>query len=278
MTAAAPARDAREIARNIAVHDRIARKYDKLHGEIFNPVEQSRLHRLLGAAMSEVRTGQSRITALDVGCGSGNLTRHMLELGMAVTAADVSSGFLDLVRSRYPTDALETLLMNGQDLRGVADGAFDFVATYSVLHHIPDYLGAVGEMARVCKAGGVVLLDHEPADHFWTGSAAYQAFRKEASRVDWRKYLRPSNYVHKVRRLIDPRHTNEGDIHVWPDDHVEWPRIKELMAARGFEIVIEEDYLLYRNIYRKEVFDLYAGRCTDMKAIVFRKQSAGSGV
>lgn len=261
----------RQIARNVAVHDRIARKYDALHSEIFNEIEQARLRSMLEKARDAVRTGADPIEALDFGCGSGNLSRHLLDLGVDVTAADVSEGFLALVRNRYPTSRLKALLMNGRDLANVADDRFDLIATYSVLHHIPDYLGAVRELARVCKPSGVVMIDHEQNEQFWSGDPVYDEFRKQALRFDWRKYLRPSNYLHRARRLFDPRHSNEGDIHVWSDDHIDWAKIKRVMSKSGFEIAIEEDYLLYRKLYRRDVYERYAGCCTDTKCIVFRK-------
>lgn len=267
-----PSSERRQIERNIAVHDRIARKYERTHDEIFNDLEQKRLAGALKRAAAAVRTGSDPLRALDFGCGSGNLTRHLLGLGAKVTAADVSPGFLALVRSRYP--AAETLLMNGRDLSNVPDSAFDLVATYSVLHHIPDYLAALGEMGRVSKAGGVVVIDHERDEAYWDGDPVYRQFLDEALRTDWRKYLRPMNYVHRLRRVFQPRYANEGDIHVWPDDHIEWDEVRRVMAEAGCEPVIEEDYLLYRGLYRGEVYERYVGRCTDSKLMVFRKCAA----
>ena len=264
--------DAKQIKRNIAIHDRIARKYDARHGEIFNDVEQGRLRASLADTRDSITTGAASLRALDFGCGSGNLTRHLLALGFDVTAADVSRGFLDLVQSRYPK--ARTLLMNGGDLSNVEDCTFDLVASYSVLHHIPDYVAAVREMARVCKAGGVIVLDHEQNEEFWSGSPIYQEFRASALRFDWRKYLTPMNYVHRLRRVFDPRHANEGDIHVWPDDHIEWDAIKAEMAQAGFEAIREKDYLLFNRLYRREVYDSYVGRVTDTKVMVFRKCAA----
>ena len=264
----------RQIERNVAVHDKVARKYDALHGEIFNDIEQARLRSVLEKARDAVLSPMKPTPALDFGCGSGNLSRHLLELGLDVTAADVSQGFLDLVRSRYPSDCLKTLLMNGSDLSNVADESFDLIATYSVLHHIPDYLGAIAELARVCRTGGVIVLDHEATEEYWKGDPVYAAFRKAALRFDWSKYLTPSNYVHRVRRIFDPRYSNEGDIHVWPDDHIEWSKIKDLLARLGFEVVLEEDYLLNRALYRPEVYERYRDRCTDTKVMIFRKCAA----
>lgn len=259
------------IARNIAVHDRIARSYEKRHDEIFNPREQARLGAALADAKAAIDTGHSPLRALDFGCGSGNLTGHLLRLGFAVTAADVSRSFLDLVGSRHPGAPLRLHQLNGRDLSELADQSFDLVATYSVLHHIPDYLGALEEVARVIAPGGVILIDHEQNAEYWEGREPYRALQREALRPDFAKFLRPSNYYHKVKRLFDPRHANEGDIHVWPDDHIEWPKIIALLEGYGFEIVRDEDYLLYRARYREEIFDRYVGRCTDTKLLIARK-------
>lgn len=93
-------------------------------------------------------------------------------------------------------------------------------------------------------------------------------------RFDWRKYLRPENYYHKLRRLFEPRWSNEGDIHVWPDDHVEWPRLRAQMKAAGFETVLDEAYLLYRRLVRPEVHARYSHRLTDTRVMAFRKCAA----
>lgn len=271
MTANTTEQAQEQIERNIEVHNRVAKSYEAQHGEIFNEVEQARLANALARARDAVRTAAQPLTALDFGCGSGNLSRHLLALGLEVTAADVSVDFLRLVERRFAGQPLSVLLMNGTDLREVPDRRFDLIAAYSVLHHIPDYLASIRELARVTKAGGVIVFDHEQNEAFWQADPVYKAFVKEASRFDWGKYLRPSNYVHKLRRLANPRYTNEGDIHVFADDHIEWPEIKAVLADAGFEIVVEEDYLLYRAIYRREVFDRYVGRCTDTKLMIFRK-------
>lgn len=271
MAKAHSSQSSRQIRENIAVHDKIARKYEALHGEIFNPLEQERLHKALEAARDAIETGARRPKALDFGCGSGNLTRHLLNVGCEVIAADVSPGFLRLIEERFGGKPVSTLLMNGSDLREIPDESFDFIATYSVLHHIPDYLAAVAELGRVCKRGGVIMIDHEQNEAYWSAEPVYQEFQKAAFLADWGKYLRPSNYVHKLRRLLNPRHTNEGDIHVFADDHIEWPRIREVLEGQEFNAIIEEDYLLYRRLYRRKVYDRYVGRCTDTKMMVFRK-------
>lgn len=263
----------KEIARNVALHDKVARKYEKLHGEIFNPEEQQRLADFLRRARDAIESGSQPYRALDFGCGSGNLSRHLLALGFEVTAADVSRGFLDLVMERYGGSGLVTYHMPGGDASGLPEGGFDLVATYSVLHHIPDYLAAVDLFARLCRPGGVIVIDHEKAERFWRNDPLLAEFESKARRPDLAKYLDPMNYVHRVRRIFNPRHSNEGDIHVWPDDHIEWPKIKNLLGERGFEIVAEEEFLLAHRLYRPEVYEAYRDRVADTKAMIFRKRA-----
>lgn len=267
-------RDQHHIDRNIRIHDRVAKRYEGTHDEIFNDCEQSRLQQALIRAKAAISTEAVRPRALDFGCGSGNLTRHLLELGFEVVAADVSRGFLDLVERRHQSDALTVHRLDGAGLGALGNDRFDLVATYSVLHHIPDYLAAIAGLAGIIRPGGVLYIDHEQSPGYWEENPVYREFIGRARRFDWRKFLLPHNYYGKLRRLlIDPKYANEGDIHVWPDDHIEWEAIGRTLAERGFEPLFAEDYLLYRGRYRPEVYARYRFRCTDMRVAAWRKNS-----
>jgi len=269
-----PSVERRHIDRNVRVHDRIAARYEATHDEIFNEVEQGRLRATLARAKAGIGAGPAdgRPRALDFGCGSGNLTRHMLALGFEVVAADVSQAFLDLVADRHAGERVATHRLDGESLAGLADGTFDLVATYSVLHHVPDYLGAVREMARVARPGGVVLIDHEHAPGYWSPDPLRDGFLRRARRFDWRKFLVPANYYGKLRRLlIDPHYANEGDIHVWPEDHIEWDRIAAALGEAGFAPLFADDYLAYRAGYRRDLWEAYRHRLADMRAAAFVK-------
>ena len=261
-----------EIAQNVLIHDRLARKYESRHGEIFNDVEQGRLRMAVSNALSLVKTPNSLLTALDLGCGSGNLTNHFLDLGLQVIASDVSQGFLDLVAHRFSGKPIKTLKLNGRDLSNLPSASFDVVAAYSVLHHIPDYLAVVEEMARVCMPGGIIFIDHEATEIFWAGDPVYDQFKAEAIRFDWKKFLVFSNYLGKIRRVFNPRFANEGDIHVWPDDHIEWFEIDAILSDSGFDAVHSQDYLLYSNSYDPVVHGRYVALCADMRNKVYRKR------
>lgn len=262
------------IRRNRQIHDRIAAAYDGIHDEIFNEIEQSRLRDALNRATEGLGMRSQAPRALDFGCGSGNLTRHLLALGFEVTAADVSESFLQLIAERSTGRPVQTHRIDGETLAGLPDASFDLTATYSVLHHVPDYLAAVREMARVTRPGGVVYIDHEHTPAFWKGNPVHKEFLCRARKTDWRKYLVPRNYYGKLRRLlIDPRFANEGDIHVWPDDHIEWTQIGCALEESGFQPLFEEEYLLFRSDYRPEVYEAYRLRCTDMRTAAYVKSA-----
>lgn len=274
-----------QIGRSVRAYAKAHRHYDRRHGEIFNAVEQERLRSTLRAAVDAIQTdGPPPKRALDFGCGTGNLTRHFLELGLHAVAADVSPEFLGTIERRFAgSGRVETLRLNGVDLHNVPSEGLDMVAAYSVLHHVPDYLGAVSEMCRVVRPGGVVYLDHEVSEAFWEPDGCVAEFRRELDEAAdnggwwnprakrWQRFLIPEKYLWGLRRLHNPRFQLEGDIHVWKDDHIEWSRVEERLASNACELLGREDYLLYRQGYPPEVYDRYSGRCGDMTVVVARK-------
>jgi len=265
-----------QIRHNIKVYDRIYDKYEKMHGDTFNPIEQERLHKKLEQAIKSIKTNSSNKIALDYGCGSGNLTKHLIELGIHTVAADTSKKFLDLVAKKYShASRLDVLEINGQSLSNVKNGHFDLVATYSVLHHVPDYLGIIKEMVQALKPGGIIYLDHEKNESYWNKDEQYLEFLRLAWLTPpkkWKKYLKLSNYLFKLRRIIHPRYTSEGDIHTFPDDHIEWDKIENLLTTQGCEIVLKEDYLLYKRGYSIEIYQEYNNKCNDMRLLIARKK------
>ena len=268
------------IQRSIRRYRRAYRGYDGAHPEIFNEVEQARLY----AALERAADAAPGTRALDFGCGSGNVSAHLVELGMDVTAADVSPEFLRLIGDRLP---VRTLRLNGRDLAGVPDGSFDLAAAYSVLHHIPDYLAAVRELGRVVRPGGIVYIDHEANDGFWAPDGCAHHLRLEwqqrrlerpalwnPERRRWQRYLMPSKYVLGARLLFDPDYLfgREGDIHVWAEDRIEWDRVIETLAEAGCSVAWREDYLNYNPEYPDDLYTAYSERgCTDMTALAARR-------
>lgn len=264
-----------QIQSNIRAHDKIAKKYELRHGEIYNEIEQTRLKDALTTAVALLSTDTKTKLALDFGCGAGNLTSHMSSLGMDVLACDVSQGFLDLISSRSYHTKVETKQINGSDLSDIASNTIDMIATYSVLHHVPDYLGILAEFVRVLKPGGIIFIDHEASKEVWVPTEQRLAYLRETSEnieSKWHKYLKLENYVNWfIWKFINSRYRSEGDIHVFADDHIEWDLVASRLADAGAVVMIEKNYLLFRRGANMDVYKKYCAKTTDMRLIVARK-------
>ena len=257
-----------DIAYNRVAHDRVASSYDSGHAEIFNEIEQGRLAHSVREALA-LAPG-SRV--LDVGAGTGNLTRHLLAAGASVTAADLSGGCLAVIARELP--GVETTQLDGEGLRPFADASFDMVACYSVLHHVPDYLALVREMARVARPGGIIYLDHERTDESWTSPerAQFMELASPNPRPSWTRFLNPAAYWRRARRALWPRWMPEGDLHIWADDHIEWKAIEAALAETGVTPQTVHDYLLFDPRYVAVVWDSWKDRITDYRTWIGRKQ------
>ena len=273
----------RLIAQNVAAYNLVAASYDQTHPEIFNAVEQDRLasavREVLAAAGS---TAGAPARVLDVGVGTGNLTAHFLAEGARVVAADVSAECLRGVREKFGhTGRLETQLIDGRALAVLADETFDVAACYSVLHHVPDYLFLIAEMARVVRRGGLVYLDHERHDAAWLPVAARDQFNAEAwvwPAKTWTRFVNPRSYWNRLRPLLqwqrwfNPRWMPEGDLHIWPEDHIEWAKVESRLCEDGVAPEIVHDYLLYDASYQRDAWERWKERLTDFRMWVGRKR------
>jgi ubiquinone/menaquinone biosynthesis C-methylase UbiE len=92
---------------------------------------------------------------LEVGCGSGLVTRYLAKKYKAdVTGIDIDSQMIELARKDVDGALnLRYLEADAADLP-FRDGSFDVVLSFGVLHHIQNWLGALKEVKRVLKTGG----------------------------------------------------------------------------------------------------------------------------
>ena len=96
---------------------------------------------------------------LDVGCGAGRHAYEAVQRGARVVAYD-----LDASEVKDTATVLRALggpgwAVNGDVLRvPFPDACFDRVIAAEVLEHVPDDKGALGELARVLRPGGVLAV------------------------------------------------------------------------------------------------------------------------
>ncbi|MEU6091375.1 methyltransferase domain-containing protein [Streptomyces sp. NPDC047085] len=115
--------------------------------------------------LAELSGAEPGDRVLDVGCGTGCLTRHMAaRVGRdgSVTGVDPSPPVLDYARGRKPRSGSARCAYQ----EGIAesldqpDASYDTVVTSLMLHHLPEDLRptALREMHRVLRPGGRLLV------------------------------------------------------------------------------------------------------------------------
>lgn len=117
---------------------------------------------------------------LEVGCGTGALTRTILDKAAPakIVAVDPSEGFLAHARA-HVTDPRAEFRQGGGEALPVGNGEVDAVVSGLVLNFIPDQAKAVAEMRRAAAPGGTVsayVWDYAEGmalmRHFWDAAAA----------------------------------------------------------------------------------------------------------
>jgi len=263
---------------NTIAHNKIAKVYDIKHQEIYNSVEQDRLREEIKKSIN--RINKQEISVLDFGSGTGNLTKYFLEFGCCVTSLDISQESLEVLGQKFNNQKLQTKLFDGKTIP-FADNTFDIVATYSVLHHIPDYMNMIKEFARVLKNEGFIFIDHEANSDRWSPNPILQQYNN-LTKISYKEKIMQLIETKEMFTLsfwqsffytifIDPRHKREGDIHVWKDDHINWEEIFELTKKIGLKTVIDQDYLLYSPKISIEEYHGFSQKCSNTKFVLFQK-------
>jgi 2-polyprenyl-3-methyl-5-hydroxy-6-metoxy-1,4-benzoquinol methylase len=154
---------------NIEVHRSEAKYYEALHPEVYSKKEQKRIVSTLACIDKQIEDNQKK--ALDIGAGTGNLTGKLLTMGYNVTATDISPEMCEILRTKYSLYMPEKLRVINSPIEELTsnESEFDLITSYSVLHHLPNYVSALKILTRYLKIGGVMYIDHEASPSYWEG-------------------------------------------------------------------------------------------------------------
>jgi SAM-dependent methyltransferase len=94
------------------------------------------------------------MTVLELGCGTGYLTRELARSGAGVLAIDVSPELLEIARANGSEPNVQYRIENAYAL-SYNDAVFDSVVGSSVLHHL-EIEEALRNIYRVLKPGGTI--------------------------------------------------------------------------------------------------------------------------
>lgn len=126
-------------------------------------------------AMLELAGDVAGARILDVGCGAGHYAAELLARGAEVVGVDGSGTLLEHARARVGERA-ELVLHDLEEPLGFADDAsFDGAVCALVLHHLTRRAQLLGELRRVLRPGGWLLVStsHPAADWQHFGGSYY---------------------------------------------------------------------------------------------------------
>ena len=115
---------------------------------------------------------------IEIGCGTGRLTSHVLSSGRNVVGLDVSSGMLRVARDRLRASNA-SLLAGSLDNLPFLESEFDGAYAILVLNLMPDLPSAFTELARVIKPGGTLFFNLPNLKSIYFPAGMYVNFRQK---------------------------------------------------------------------------------------------------
>lgn len=159
------------------------------------------------------RFGLTKGVALEIGCGTGRLTRPMARDFDHVHAIDVAPGMLE--RASKAVDALPVTLQHSDGIRiPLPDQFVDAVFSTHVFQHldtIDDALANWREIARVLRPGGTLLV-HLPV-HMWPGGMERLQVAYDARRLAGD--IRARHLRRRIRRNANASPLMRGQCYEW---------------------------------------------------------------
>ncbi len=188
----------------------IARRYD-----LINDLQSFGLHRYWKRAVLRLCRLDAGEPALDVCCGTGDLTRALARGGGKVVGLDFNSAMLEVARSKPALAALPEVVgvapgagtieyLCGDALHlPFPDASFAVVTMGYGLRNLADFRRGVAELARVLRPGGrLVILDFgKPSNPLWR--ACYFQYLRWVVPVFGRWFCRnPDAYSYILESLL----------------------------------------------------------------------------
>ncbi len=182
---------------------------------------------------------------VELGCGSGLLTRHLVDAGHRVVATDASPAMLELARHYVPqAEAIRQVVLPDE---AVPDGDA-VVSVGHVLSYLPDQAAVQRGLAaagRAVRPGGILAIDI--CDLEW-GRVRYQAANAGWVADEWALVTRfevpsPDRFVRQMAiftRNIDGSWRRDDERH--DSVLVDTATIPEVLAAEGVNAEVRTSF------------------------------------
>jgi len=200
---------------NRRLYDAVAEQYEEIDGRR-SPALRAWLRTTLRGLREQ--TGGERL--LDVGAGSGLVTRCAEGIFPVRVGLDLSPRIMAL-----HGEAFDLGIAGDVDRLPFADGSFDVVTCFAVLHHLYRFDGLVEETARVLRPGGIFYSDHDMDRKF------RQRFRGPLT-----VYRRLRNAAAAYREASADVTDELYHLTECQEMGIDVTELSEMLAARGFRV------------------------------------------
>jgi 2-polyprenyl-6-hydroxyphenyl methylase / 3-demethylubiquinone-9 3-methyltransferase len=190
----------------------------------------------------EVLARQDSCAVLEVGAGHGSFTEAVLLAGGTPTLTEMSTASFDFLKRKFDDTPEVRVIYDSDGNALLNDGAkFDVILLISVIHHIPDYVGAVSGLCdKVLRPGGIVLTFQDP---LW-----YPRQTKLATMLSWGSYFVWRLGQGELRRGLRTR----------------WRRLRRIYDESEPADMVEY-HVVRQGVDESALLDLFSARFTDVK-------------
>ena len=96
-------------------------------------------------------------SVIDLGAGTGNVTKSLLDKGHTVTVVEQNDGMLDRFSARcFSADRVKVIKSSVENLEGLKNSTIDAAVMVNVLYAVDDPLACLQEVNRILKPGSVL--------------------------------------------------------------------------------------------------------------------------
>ena len=156
---------------------RVAVQYDALRGH--PPEVADEIGRAIAAQLGE------RARVLELGVGTGRIAVPLAKAGCEVVGIDLSAHMLAALAQRIESNGLQDIHLAQGDITALPfrEHSFDGALAVHVLHLVSDWAGVLGQLSRLIRPGGTLVLGRDWVDPESMAGAIRNQFRQTVIEV-----------------------------------------------------------------------------------------------
>ena len=181
-------------------------------------------HRYLWAS----RLVQGR-RVLDVGSGEGFGSAILSQSASEVVGIDLDERAVEHASLNYGTPALTYTQGSALDLSALEDAPFDAVVAFEIIEHVDDPECVLGELARVLRDDGILMISTPNRDVYRTASSRPNPFHRRELSVDefrvllarhfpnvavWGQRTVTGSYLYPLQEMTDTERAPASDFYL----------------------------------------------------------------